>query len=87
VHDVRRVRVTLHLSVSQSILALNPSGTHDEVLAVLQTVAVLPVVGRPPVGRTGLSCDMSQSFSVLAMCVCVCALFYFISFLHASSLL
>jgi hypothetical protein len=39
-------------SVSQSasppVLALGRSGTHNQILAVLKTVAVLFVVGRPP---------------------------------------
>jgi hypothetical protein len=47
-----RVRVTLQLTVSQSfsqsVLALSPSGTHDQVLAVVKTVAVLFLMARPP---------------------------------------
>jgi hypothetical protein len=35
-------------SVSESVLALSPSGTQDKVLAVVKTVEVLFVVGRPP---------------------------------------
>jgi hypothetical protein len=34
-------------SVSQSILTLSPPGTHDYVLVVVKTVAILFVVGRP----------------------------------------
>jgi hypothetical protein len=36
------------LSVSQTVLALSPSGTHDHILAVVKTDAVWSVVGRPP---------------------------------------
>jgi len=43
-----RVRVTLQLTVSPSVLALSPSGTHDQILVVLKTVAVLFVVGSSP---------------------------------------
>jgi hypothetical protein len=42
------VRVTLQLTVSPSVLALSPSGTHDQILAAFKTVAVLFGVGRPP---------------------------------------
>jgi len=48
-----RVRVTLRLTVSQSVSALSPSGTRDQILAVVKTVF--------PDGRTGLSCNRSQS--------------------------
>jgi len=50
-------------SVSQSVLALSPSGTHDHILIVVKTVAGLFVMGHP-VERTSLSCDRSQSLSV-----------------------
>jgi hypothetical protein len=46
------IRITLQLtvgrSVSQSVMALSPSGTHDQSLAVVKTVAVLFVVGLLP---------------------------------------
>jgi hypothetical protein len=42
-------------SVSQSVLALSPSGTHDQILAVVNTVAALLSRGVFPDGRTGLS--------------------------------
>jgi hypothetical protein len=35
-------------SVSQSVLALSHSETHDQILAVVKTVSVLFVGGRPP---------------------------------------
>jgi hypothetical protein len=48
---------------SQSVvLALSPSGTHGQTLAVVKTLAVLFVVGRPPCRE-----DVSQSLSVLAI--------------------
>jgi len=34
--------------VSQSVLVLGPPGTHDQILTVVKTVAVLFVVGRSP---------------------------------------
>jgi hypothetical protein len=34
----------------QSVLAFSPSGIHDQILAVVKTVAVLFVLGRPPRG-------------------------------------
>jgi len=40
--------VTDGQSVSQSALTSNPSGTHDQILAVVKTVAVLFIMGRPP---------------------------------------
>jgi hypothetical protein len=40
-------------SVSQSILALGPSGTHDQILNVFKTVAVFIVMGRPPCSEDG----------------------------------
>jgi len=52
-------------SVSQSVLALSPSGTHDQILAVVNTVAALLSRGVFPDGRTGLSCNRSQYLSVL----------------------
>jgi hypothetical protein len=39
--------------VSPSILALNPYGTHNQILAVVKTVAVLFVVGRSPCREDG----------------------------------
>jgi len=55
-----RVTVTLQLTVSQSVLALSPSGTHDQILVVVKTVAVLFVE------RAGLSCNRLLYLSVLA---------------------
>jgi len=37
--------------VSQSVLALSPSGTHDQILAVVKTVAGLMSWGVFPEGR------------------------------------
>jgi len=48
-------------SVSQSVLALSPIGTHDQILVVLTTLAILLSRGVFPEGRSGLSCNMSQS--------------------------
>jgi hypothetical protein len=42
------LQLTVGQSVSQSVLARSPSGTHDQILAVVKTAAVLYVVGRPP---------------------------------------
>jgi len=39
---------SVNQSVSQSVLALSPYGTHDLILAVVKTGAVLFVVGRLP---------------------------------------
>jgi len=39
------VQITVGHSVSQSVLALSPSGTHDHILVIVETVAVLSVVG------------------------------------------
>jgi len=66
------VSVTLQLmvsesvseSVSQPVLALSPSGTRDQILAVVKTVAVLSW-GVLPVERTGLPCNRSQFLSIL----------------------
>jgi hypothetical protein len=54
-------------SVSQFFLALSPSGTYDQILAVVKTVALLLSWGCLPDGRTGLSCNRSQSLSVLRL--------------------
>jgi len=51
-------------SVSRSVLALSPSGTHDQILAVVKTVEVLLSWGVLPDGRTGLTYNRSQSLSV-----------------------
>jgi hypothetical protein len=56
-----RVRVTSQLtagrlvsqSVSQSVLASGASGTHDQILVVVKTDAVLLVVGRSPCRQDG----------------------------------
>jgi hypothetical protein len=64
--------------VSQSGLR-TPSGSHDQIFAVVWTVAVLNVVGRPSWQRTGLSGSRSQSLSVLAiyiMCTFVCVVHF-----------
>jgi hypothetical protein len=55
-------------SVSQSVLSLIPSGSHDQILILVKTVAVLFVIGRHviPVERAGLSCNTSHSLSVLS---------------------
>jgi hypothetical protein len=71
-----RVRPTVTQSVSQSILALSPSGTHDRVLAVVKTAGVLSW-GVFPDGRTGLSCNRSQSLTMLVIYV-----YIFLSFLR-----
>jgi hypothetical protein len=52
---------------SQFILALSPSGTHGQILAVIKTVAVLLSWGILPDWRIGLSCNRSQSLSVLVI--------------------
>jgi hypothetical protein len=54
-------------SVGQSVLALRTSRTHDQILAVVKTVVVLLLWGVFPGGRTGLSCNRSQSLSVLVI--------------------
>jgi len=41
------------MTVSQSALALSPSGTHDQILAVVKTVPVLLVTGRLPRRENG----------------------------------
>jgi len=58
-HSVSR-SVSVSQSASHSVLALNPSGTYNHILAVVKTVAVLFVE------RTGLLCNRSQPLSVLA---------------------
>jgi len=75
-------RVTLQLMVSQSVSqSINqsiclgrraPSGSHDQILVVVQTWGVLPVE------RTGLSCNRSQSFPISSD-ISICA-FWFILF-------
>jgi hypothetical protein len=40
-------------AASQSVLALTPSGTYDQITPVAKTVAVLFVMGRPPVWEDG----------------------------------
>jgi len=43
-----RVRVTLQLSVSQSVFVLSPSRTHDQILIAVKTVVVLFVMEHLP---------------------------------------
>jgi hypothetical protein len=44
-----RVRVTLQLKVGQSVrLGVKPLWDHVQIMAVVKTVAVLYIVGRPP---------------------------------------
>jgi len=72
-----RVRVTLQLTVCQSVLALSPSGTHDQNLAVAKTVVVLFV-------RDG--CLVSGH----SICLCwyyIYVHFYIINFLRLLSFL
>jgi hypothetical protein len=45
-HMYQSVRVTLQLTVNQSVLVLSPSWTDDQILAAVKTVAILFVVGR-----------------------------------------
>jgi hypothetical protein len=64
--------------VSQSdVLTLRPPGTYDQIVTVVKTVAVLPWVSLPD-GKAGLSCNKSQSLSVLVIYVCL----YFTRFLR-----
>jgi hypothetical protein len=53
-----KVRVTLQLtvsqSVSQSVLELSPYVSHDQILLVIKTVVVLFFIEHSPVKRTGL---------------------------------
>jgi hypothetical protein len=51
---------TYSRSVGQSVLALSPSETHDRILAIVKTYGY---------GRTGLSCNRTQSLSVLVIYV------------------
>jgi len=68
-------------SVSQpvrpSVLALSPCGTHDQILAVVKTVAICLFWGVLPVERTGLSCDRSHTLFVLSS-IHICTLWMFI---------
>jgi len=52
-------------SVGQFILELSPSETHDQISAVVKAAAVLLSWGMLTDERMGLSCDRSQSLSVL----------------------
>jgi hypothetical protein len=59
---VRIYFATDRQSVSQSVLALSPSGTYDQILAVVKTFAVLLLSwGTLPGRRTGLYCNRSLS--------------------------
>jgi len=58
-----QVRVTLQLTITQSVLASILSGTHDHMLVVVRTVAVFSW-SVLPVERTGLSCNRSQFLSL-----------------------
>jgi hypothetical protein len=44
---------TNSLSVSPSVLALSPSGTRDQILVAVKTVAVLFAMGHPPCQKDG----------------------------------
>jgi hypothetical protein len=58
----------LQLTASQFLLASIPSGTRDQILAVVKTIAVLFVVGRSPSREEGsVFFNRSQSLSVLAV--------------------
>jgi hypothetical protein len=59
--------ISQSVSASQSIFAMSPSGAHDQILAVIKTVEVLFVVGRPLDDRTVLSCNKSRSLSVITI--------------------
>jgi len=49
-----RVRITLQLTASsQFVLALSRSDTHDKILTVVKTVAVLFALGRSPCQEDG----------------------------------
>jgi hypothetical protein len=65
-------------SISQSVLALSPSGSHGQILAAVKTAAVLLPWGVFTDGRTGLSCNRSQSLSVLVIYICT-FIFYKVS--------
>jgi len=46
--ESQRVRVTLRLTIRESVLAMSPSGTRDQILAIIRTFAVLLLWGRLP---------------------------------------
>jgi hypothetical protein len=71
-----RVRVTLQLTVSQSVLALRPSGTHGQILAVVMTVAVLLSWGVLPNGSVCIVTSHSP-----CLCWQYIHMYIFISFL------
>jgi len=62
------LQLTVNPSVRPSILAPSPWGTYEQILAVVKTLAVLLSWGVFPDGSTGLSCNRSQSLSVLVTC-------------------
>jgi hypothetical protein len=52
-----RIRITSQPTVSQSILVLGPSGTRDQILVVVKTIAFLFVVGcQEGLSSMGLVC-------------------------------
>jgi hypothetical protein len=55
-------------SVRKSVLAMSPSGTHDQILALVKTCAVLFSWGVLPDGMTGLSFYRSQILSFGKIC-------------------
>jgi len=57
-----RVRLTLQVIASPSVLALSLSGTHDQILAVVYTVAVLFVVATQDSPGLGGGCVNFISF-------------------------
>jgi hypothetical protein len=80
-------------SVSPSVLALSPPGNHDHIVAVVKTFVAL-LSGTSLIDRTGLSCNRSQSLSVLAINTYVhflvfykhlCIINFPSSFVHSSS--
>jgi hypothetical protein len=52
-------RQTVHLA----ILTMSSSRTHDQILVIVKTFAVLCVMGILPVERMGLSCDRLQALN------------------------
>jgi len=61
-------------SVRPSVLASSPSGSHDQILAVVRTVAVLLVMGRPPLREDG-SVLWQVTVFVLVICTYVLRVF------------
>jgi hypothetical protein len=55
-----RIRFTLRLTISQSVLVLSPSGTNDQILVVVKTDVVLFAIGTLPVEMMGLLYNGSQ---------------------------